>query len=174
MAATTAPIARVERLQEAAPAQARGAIGGLLLAALLSASVILFFDWQPAGMVSGTLFGTLAWGAQRYFFETAPRVPRGDVMEAPTGVEVESVEYELSDIPRILFWLVLCVAAVAGLANAWDLGAAVVTGIPAGWALADLVTFIRIRRWERAHGRRVLFDPEAEGADVRPYAGAPL
>ena len=45
-------------------------------------------------------------------------------------------------------------------------------GIPLGWALACLIALVRIRRWERANGREVLYDPGTE--DVRPYAGPPL
>jgi hypothetical protein len=72
---------------------------------------------------------------------------------------------------RVAGVLSLCVPA-AWLMDRWSLSAAALLGVPFGSAVASLIALVRIRRWERANGRRVLYDPEAE--DVRPYAGSPL
>jgi hypothetical protein len=173
MAVSSTPIARVQSLDEAAGTTGGGAIAFFLVGAVATVSGLLVFGWDPASMLPGAAIGTLVFSAQRYFFETAPMVPRGDVPPAPAGIEVERVSYDLSDVPRILVVLALGVP-LAALIDVSDVGVGFLVGMPIGWGLADLVVFLRIRRWERAHGRRVLFDPEADSRQLRAYAGPPL
>jgi hypothetical protein len=173
MTVSSTPAARVQSLAEAAGSTGRGAVGWFLMGALTIGCGIVAFGWEPASMVPGAGLGTLVFAAQRYFFETAPAIPRGDVPMAPAGIEVEPVTYDLSDVPIILLALAACVP-LAALIDSEGVGVGFLAGIPIGWGVADLVAFVRIRRWERTHGRRVLVDPDADPRQLRAYAGPPL
>jgi hypothetical protein len=85
------------------------------------------------------------------------------------GIEVETNRYELLDLRALPVLVALC-AGIAAYADLVGIGAAFAVGWPLGYSLAHLVTFLRIRRWELANGRRIVVDPGAEGAQLRPYA----
>jgi hypothetical protein len=171
MVVSSTPVARVARLAEAARALATSAIAYVATAGIVATLLLVIFDWSLSRMLVGTGIGAVVWAAQRYFFDIAPLVPRGLVEEAPAGVEVKSIRFEASDVWRLPLLVALC-AAVAAAADLTGIGAALAVGWPLGYALADLVVLLRIWRWERANGRRIVIDPDAE--EQRPYAGAPL
>jgi len=158
----------VERLEEAAGSALHDAAASLALGGLLTVIVIAFFDWSVAEVVRGSLIGIALWAPVKYLVDSRHWVPQGDIMDAPTHVEPSwsGVEFR-----SILLVAALCFP-LAWLADHWDLGAVFVPGQLLGYAAAELFAYVRTRRWERAHGRRVLIDPKTE--DPRPLAGAPL
>jgi hypothetical protein len=165
------PIGRVELLSEAGPMQRSRAIVSLVMGLVLGAAEILVFGWDAGDMVGGALVGTCVFAAISYFLAFAKLVPRGSLIEAPRDVEVMSHRLDLSST----FWLVgvavVCLP-VAWLLDRFEVGAFVVPGQLFGYAVASLAALVQISRWERANGRRVLFEPDSE--DLRPYASAPL
>jgi hypothetical protein len=169
VAVASEPIAgRVERLEEGALSALHDATVSLAMGGLLTVIVIAFFDWPVADVALGSLIGTAVWGPAKYLWDTRRWVPHGEIMDAPAGVEPAWTRVELRSI---LLVPALCVP-LAWLADYWDLGAVFVPGQLYGYAAAWLFAYVAMRRWERAHGRRVLIDPGAD--DARPYAGAPL
>jgi hypothetical protein len=159
----------VEQLEEALPTERALAVGYLGITALVAVSVVLIFDWTPSEMLLGAVIGTVVSAALEYFLDTAPMVPRGSVEDAPAGLEVGSLRYDLSDLPRIAL-VVAVPVAIAAWADVTGLGAAFAIGWPLGYSLAHGIAYVRIRRWERDHGRTVVVDPEAERSQLRPYA----
>jgi hypothetical protein len=89
-------------------------------------------------------------------------------MEPPVGASATS--FRVKPGSAVLAFA-LCLP-LAWLADRWDAGAVFIPGQFCGYAAAELVALVQIRRWEKAHGRRVLIDPDAD--DPRPYAGPPL
>ena len=165
------PVPRVERLGYATTEQGSTAIGGLTFGTLLAAVEILLFDWRASTTVVGGLLGACVWGAAMYFWSTSDLVPRGRLEDAPASIEVEPGGIDLSS----RLWLIGVGAALlpfAWLADRLDVGPLLVPGQPWGYAAAALVWLVRIRRWEQANGRRVVYDPGA--GTPRPYAGPPL
>jgi hypothetical protein len=169
----SAPIPGVERLEAAGPALVREALWSLLLASLLTAVVVVGFDWGLDDMVGGTLVGIAVFGAVKYGTETRHAVPHGSLLEAPPGIEPRPAAVTASGALILVMALALCVP-LAWLADRWDLGAVFIPGQMAGYAAADLLSAALIGRWERTNGRRVLVDPDEYGSEVRPYAGPPL
>ena len=159
------PVARVERLEEAGRARRLDALRSLSIAGLLTAIVLVVYDWQPGDVLLGALVGAVVWGGV-YLWQSRDSVPQGNIMEAPSGLEATSPRVELG---MVVFALLICVP-LAWLADHWEAGAVFVPGQFCGIAAAELVALVQIRRWEAEHGRRVLIDPDAR----RPYAGAPL
>ena len=165
------PIGRVESLALAAPELASRGVGMLVAGIGLTTALLALFGRQPGDLAGSVLLGTAVFAAQGYLRDTAALVPRGFVQDAPVDVVVGTPRITLLSGLQAAAVLALCVPA-AWLMDRWSLSAAILLGVPLGSALASLIALVRIRRWERANGRRVLFDPEAE--DVRPYAGSPL
>ncbi|MET0809776.1 MAG: hypothetical protein ABWY65_01530 [Thermoleophilaceae bacterium] len=169
--ASGTPIGRVESLVLAAPEQASRCVGTLVAGIGLTTALLALFGQQPGELLGSVLVGTAVFAAEGYLRDTAALVPRGAVQQAPVDVAVGTPRMTLLSGARVAGVLSLCVPA-AWLMDRWSLSAAVLLGVPFGSAVASLIALVRIRRWERANGRRVLYDPEAE--DVRPYAGSPL
>jgi hypothetical protein len=169
--AVAEPIPRVERLAAAGPSRRNAALAALATGVLLAAGEILVFDWDPVDMAPGAVLGTCLWGTVHYLRDDAKLVPRGAVLEAPRDIVVERPEIDLSAGLSLVGVAALCIP-LAWLLDRFDVGAAFVPGLPFGYAAAALVAVVRIRRWERANGRRVLLEPDSE--DPRPYAGPPL
>jgi hypothetical protein len=143
----------------------------ITIGTLLAAAEIILFGWNPGKTVAGAALGTGLWGLGTYLTSTANLVPRGELQEAPAGIEIEPGGVDLSS----RFWLIALAAVclpLAWVADRVHVGAAFVPGQLYGWAAASLIGLIRIRRWERAHGRRVVYDPDAD--TPRPYAGPAL
>jgi hypothetical protein len=162
------PIPRVERLAEAAPALRQSAVVGVVIGGVVAAAELLLFGWDVGQTVVGALVGTGAWGALGYLRDKAKLVPRGRLMDAPRDVEVERNLMDLSSRFGLIGLATLCVP-VAWLVDRFGVGAAFMPGVPFGDAIASLIALGGINRWERAHRRRVLYEPDAE--DVRPYIG---
>jgi len=169
--ATGETIPFVEALAEAGPAQRAVVIAASVIGLVTAALGVAVFGWEPGDMVVGALSGTAVFGAIYYLWETADMVPRGTLQDAPLSIEVERRKLDRSSLLFLLVAGPLCLAA-AWFIDSTGLGAFVFPGQPLGQAVAALVGLVRIRRWERANGRRVLYDPLADKA--RPLAGAPL
>ncbi len=164
------PIGRVESLARAGPDLARHCLGRLVTGIGLTGALLALFGEQPE-LVGSVLVGTAIFGAAGYARELAPLVPRGSAQAAPVDVPVTTPGVRLLSGAWVAAVLALCVPA-AWVMDRWSLSAAIVLGPLSGSALASLIALVRIRRWERAHGRQVLYDPEAK--ELRPYAGPPL
>jgi hypothetical protein len=169
--ASAKPIGRVDSLARAGLRLRALLVSSLVTAAGLTTALLALFGGQPADLVVSALVGTALFGAAAYLRGTAELVPRGSVQEAPGDVEVATPQVTLLASMWLAAAFALCVPA-AWLMDRWGVSAVACLGTPLGTALASLIALIRIRRWERANGREVLYDPEAE--DVRPYAGSPL
>jgi hypothetical protein len=165
------PIRRPARLAEAGYGLRHSAVAGLVTGTVVAAAELLLFGWELGHTVTGALVGTGVWGTVYYLRDMANLVPRGDVQEAPRDVAVERTGAPLATH----FWLVglatLCLP-LAWLVDRFDVGAAFMPGVPFGSAVASLIALASISRWERTHGRRLLYEPDGE--DVRPYVGDPL
>jgi len=161
----------VESLALAAPDLATHCLGRLVTGIGLTGALLALFGEQPGELVGSVLLGTAIFGAAGYARGLAPLVPRGSVQEAPVDVRVAMPGVTLLSGAWVAAVLALCVPA-AWVMDHWSLSAALLLGPLFGSALAALITLVRIRRWERAQGRPVLYDPEAK--EIRPYAGPPL
>ena len=161
----------MESLALAAPDLATHCLGRLVTGIGLTGALLALFGEQPGELVGSVLLGTAIFGAAGYARGLAPLVPRGSVQEAPVDVRVAMPGVTLLSGAWVAAVLALCVPA-AWVMDHWSLSAALLLGPLFGSALAALITLVRIRRWERAQGRPVLYDPEAK--EIRPYAGPPL
>jgi hypothetical protein len=166
--ASSDPVPRVEALAEAAPTLGQAAVVAPLIGLGLAAVEVAVFDWRPRDMIAGAVAGAAVLGALDYLRDTAHLVPHGTLQEAPLGMTVESRQVKFSSALWLLVLAPICVL-IAWIADNSNVGALIVPGQQFGYAIAALVALIQVRRWERAHGRRVLFDPEADQA--RPLAG---
>ena len=165
------PIPRAERLMKARADQGSSAVVLIVFGTVLAAAEILLFDWNPGKTVAGAALGTGVWGLATYLTSTADLVPRGELQEAPPGVEIEPGGVDLSSRFGLLALVAFCIP-LAWVADRVHAGAVFLPGQAYGWAAASLIGLIRISRWERAHGRRVVYDPDADRP--RPYAGPPI
>jgi len=168
-AVSTKPIPRVERLKAAGAGQRDSAIAIFLFGALLAATEVLLFDWSVRETIGGALLGICVWGAV-YLWQQSDLMPRGVLQEAPAGIEVEPGGIDFSSRGRLIL-VATGLLPLAWLADRFDLGGVFIPGQSWGQAAAALVGLVRIRRWERTNGRRVVYDPDAD--TTRPYAGPP-
>jgi len=162
------PIPRVERLAEAAPALRQTAALTGILGGVVAAAELLLFGWDVGETVVGAVVGTCVWGAVYYLTDTTELVPRGRLLDAPRDVEVDRTSGLFSSRFALIGVATLCIP-LAWLADHFDAGAVFMPGVPFGNAVAALIALGAVNRWERAHRRRVLYEPDAE--DVRPYIG---
>ena len=165
---TSDPIRRVERLAETAPALRQSAAASAIVGGVVTAAELLLFGWDVGHTVVGAGFGTCVWGTVYYLRDTAKFVPRGRVMDAPPGVEVDRRTRDLSSRFELIGLATLCIP-VAWLADRFSVGAVFMPGVLFGNAAASLIALGAVNRWERAHRRRILHEPGAE--EVRPYIG---
>jgi hypothetical protein len=156
---------------EARADQGSSAVVLVAVGTLLVAAEILLFGWDLGKTAVGAALGTVLWGIGTYLTSTASLVPRSDLQEAPAGIEIEAGGVYLSSRFRLIALAALCIP-LAWVADRVHVGAAFVPGQQYGWAAASIVALVRISRWERAHGRRVVYDPDADSP--RPYAGPSL
>jgi hypothetical protein len=163
------PIPRVERLAEAVPMLRRGALGMAALAFAAAAGEVALFGLDAEDLLSGGLIAAVVFALLHYLTDAGRHVPHGFLQPAPGGVEIEPGGVDRST------WLgigaiVIVVVALASVFDWEDDG--LLPGILLGYAAANTVALVRIRTWERANGRRVLYDPDSKRR--RPLAGPPL
>jgi hypothetical protein len=168
---TDTPIKRAERLMEVAPMLRNSALGMTAIAVVVATAGVVAFDVDAQDMIGSGLIAMLAAGVVRYWSDTSELVPHGVLQDAPRDVKVEPPRPDRS---TALSAVALAIVAVPlTWAVDWlDVGAGFVPGILLGGAAASALTLVRVRAWERANGRRVLYDPSSD--DARPYAGAAL
>lgn len=165
------PVPRAERLAYAGADQRSTAISTFLLGTLLAVVEILLFDWRALNTLLGGLLGACVWGIAMYFWSTGDLVARGALLPAPPDIEIEAGGIDLSSRLRLVV-VAAALVPFAWLADRLDVGGLFIPGQPWGYAAAAVVGLVRIERWERANGRRVLFG--ADAGELRVYAGPPL
>jgi hypothetical protein len=168
---TDTPIKRAERLMEVVPMLRKSALGMTAIGLVLATAGVVLFDVDAQDMIGSGLVALIAAGLVRYWSETGELVPHGVLQDAPRDVEVEPPRPDRSTA------LTVVALAMVALPLTWavdwlDVGAGFLPGIMLGEAAASALTLVRVRAWERANGRRVLYDPSSDAA--RPYAGAAL
>jgi len=144
---------------------ARHSASLFMLSALVGVVVVVAFDWNVRSMVLGTAIGIVVWGAVKFFPEALWQVPRGALPVPPEGARVAVARGGLaSRAGRSAVAIAIC-AALAWLAERWDIGAFFAPGQFAGYMCAYALGALLIARWERERGQRVLFDPDEEADD---------
>ena len=139
-----------------------------MIGGVVTAAELLLFGWDVGETVVGAVVGTCVWGATYYLRDKAKLVPRGRVMDAPRDVEVHRGTRDFSSRWELIGLASLCIP-IAWLVDRFAAGAVFMPGVPFGNAVASLIALGAVNRWERAHRRRILYEPDAE--DVRPYIG---
>jgi hypothetical protein len=146
-----------ERDERARPVKAvlLGAVGGLLVATIVTAAaVVLLFGWDASELATGVPIGIAIWGAASYGFDIAPWMPSRELPAPPPGTHVD--EHPGAGLWRRWLALSPLLVAFAWLGDRWELGAVFVPGPFAGMATAHLVGLLLVLRWERAHRSRLV------------------
>jgi hypothetical protein len=144
----------------------------LMMAALVTGTVIAIFDWDASAMWLPGSIGAVIWGTFFFFSRVHMLVPSGRLLDPPEGVDVNRPRDRsgwLSRLGLVLFAMASCLG-LAWLADRWDLGAAAAPGQFAGYACAAALGALLVARWERAAGRRVLFDSSSDVDEIDLYA----
>lgn len=151
---------------------ARHAFQLLLMAALVTVAVIAIFDWDASAMWLPGFIGAVIWGTCFFYSSVHMLVPSGRLLDPPEGVDVGGPRNRrgwLSRLGLVLFAMASCLG-FAWLADRWDVGAAAAPGQFAGYACAAALGALLVARWERAAGRRVVFDSSSDVDEIDLYA----
>lgn len=148
----------------------RAARSGLLGAAATAVAIVLF-GWEPREMILGAVVGTVIWAATMYGMEVRRLVPSGPLRPLPDDVDpnAEGEPSRWRGLPMLAF-VIAAALLLAWLADSLDVGAALLPGQLAGYALAELIGVFLIRRWERSQSQRWYVDFD-QGDDPVLYAG---
>lgn len=152
---------------------AMGARRLLMIAGLMTVLVIGVFGWDIGGVVIWTPVGGVIWGSVAFLLDIRTRVPTGRLREAPEDFTVSQPRDSdglLLRLGYVLFAIASCLG-LAWYADQWDLGPVFAPGQFVGYASASALGALLVGRWERAAGRRVLFDSSTDDHEPNLYAG---
>lgn len=145
----------------------------LMIAGLMTFVVIGVFGWDIGGVVIWTPVGGVIWGSVAFLLDIRTRVPTGQLRHAPEKFTVSQERNRDGlrlGLGHVLFAIALCLG-LAWYADQWDLGPVFAPGQFVGYACASGLGALLVGRWERAAGRRVLFDSSTDDHEPDLYAG---